>query len=247
MQPPSDDEGVTHFQRLRPDEFDVVLSTYPTRLAENFRPGLGPGVWATLIAVLGVGAYAIGTAVMPASPRPVAVAVTAPVAPAVVAAAVVDDRPVIRPAAQPVISTYTDPSPVQLPEPAQAARQVNATPSSMVSASYMEQYRTELKRGVPVKGRPFQIATVSIREWDGRNAYRAQWRIMDNQIDNASVCTNFLEGSVERRECRKSAAVYFREQCRDWTQRAQQHPDEQSRATKTRYCTATTSFDAAQR
>ena len=40
-----------------------------------------------------------------------------------------------------------------------------------------------------------------------------QYRYTNWVIDNASVCFNYPAGSVEHRECRRYASLYFRAQC----------------------------------
>lgn len=125
----------------------------------------------------------------------------------------------------------------QVPRPAQSE-----PAKGMVSAGYMADFKADAARPSSRPSRPYTVATVSIREWDGRNRYRAQWRIYDNTIDGDSVCENFLARSVERRECRKSAEVNFREQCQEWTRRAGRDRDAESRNAQTRYCEAASTF-----
>ncbi|MFJ4142053.1 hypothetical protein [Pseudomonas sp. NPDC089734] len=118
-----------------------------------------------------------------------------------------------------------------------------APPTGMVSASYMADFKSDASRKTtPRHSKPYTVATVSIREWDGNGRYRAQWRLYDNHINGDSVCENFLDRSVERRECRLSAQVHFKEECRDWTRRAARDRNEESKSTAQRYCEATTTF-----
>ncbi|AZG88872.1 hypothetical protein N032_26225 [Pseudomonas syringae pv. pisi str. PP1] len=125
----------------------------------------------------------------------------------------------------------------QLPRPAQAE-----PATGMVSADYMADFKANASRNSTRSSRPYSVATASIREADGRNRYRAQWRVYGNTIDGDSVCENFAIRSFERRECRKAAAVNFREECREWTKRAARNRDEDSKNAQQRYCEVTANF-----
>ncbi|GFM66555.1 hypothetical protein K5D34_17510 [Pseudomonas cichorii] len=126
----------------------------------------------------------------------------------------------------------------------QASRPAQAAPATgMVSASYMADFKSDASRKAPARQqKPHTVATVSIREWDGNGRYRAQWRLYENRIDGDSVCENFLNRSVERRECRLSAQVFFKEECREWNKRAARDRNEESKNTAQRYCEAMTTF-----
>ncbi|MCV4286223.1 hypothetical protein [Pseudomonas capsici] len=126
----------------------------------------------------------------------------------------------------------------------QTSRPTQAAPATgMVSASYMADFKSDASRKAPARQqKPHTVATVSIREWDGNGRYRAQWRLYENRIDGDSVCENFLNRSVERRECRLSAQVYFKEECREWNKRAARDRNEESKSTAQRYCEASTTF-----
>ncbi|RRV09290.1 hypothetical protein EGJ27_05825 [Pseudomonas sp. v388] len=103
----------------------------------------------------------------------------------------------------------------------------------MVSAQYMQQYKTERE---PTRQRHNVQQTVThatVWQWDRKRSYRAEWLITDNHIDGSSVCRNWRAGSIEYRECRKGAKVYFREQCRS---------PNSSAAARQRYCSAEGSF-----
>ncbi len=71
----------------------------------------------------------------------------------------------------------------QLPRPAQAE-----PATGMVSADYMADFKANASRNSTRSSRPYSLATASIREADGRNRYRAQWRVYGNTIDGDSVC-----------------------------------------------------------
>lgn len=262
------DEGVTHIQRPRPGEFDVVLSSRGPRRAPA-KSTTGRGRLLLYVLVLGVAGWLVTAQLSGAKPNTSLPAVSMP--------AVVDEQPAEAPApaAQPVaqhIDISLPKSPVTSAPPAPAAPQpldkclkqgnvidqsvadcrfgesgqldanVNSA-SSMVSAQYMADFKSSQNRTVARHPKPYQVAIVTLREWDGRNAYRAMWRISDNVIDNNSVCGNFSAGSIERRECRRAAEVYFKEQCKEWGRRVESNNDEAGKVAQTRYCTATKTFD----
>lgn len=100
----------------------------------------------------------------------------------------------------------------------------------MVSAAYMAKFKAGQQRKLQNHEQFTEVH--SIMQWDGRASYQAQWSVVDNQIDSSSVCANHRRGSIEFRECRKGAKVWFREQCRRANDDSAQH----------RYCSAASSF-----
>lgn len=268
MQPPQNDEGVTHFQRLDPGRVDVVLGSHRSRVPPRKRSG-SKAVWVAGLTLLGLFAYiTAGHLRAPApttAPLPditqAPTATEAGEAPAPIAAAVAPVR----------VSVATTPRATPQPVPAKpqsldnclgdgtaidaevAKCRFGTEPKSapaaglsqgMVSSRYMAQYKAEQARPVSYSGKPYEVATVEIREWKGRNRYRAQWKIVDNEIDNDSVCANFPGNSIEHRECRLAAVVYFKEACQEWSKRAGHENDQQTLAAKQRYCLATKTFAA---
>jgi len=143
----------------------------------------------------------------------------------------------------------TEPSANLVPPPVEAAPTVIKAPppkaQGLVSASYLAEYKADLKAPEATRTRKGEVATIAIREWDGRNRYEAKWRIFNNIIDNATVCENFPSASTEHRECRKAAEVFFKEQCAEWVKRSNRDKDEQSKGMQQRYCTATQTYSPA--
>ena len=126
----------------------------------------------------------------------------------------------------------------QLPRPAQ-----KVAPQGMVSPGYMADFKSDQTRSKPVRAAPqAEVSRIAIREWDGRNRYEARWSSIDNRIDGSTVCANFPPDSVERRECRKAAKVYFKEACSDWGIRGRRDHDDASKRMEQRYCEAMNSF-----
>jgi hypothetical protein len=270
MQPPSDDDGVTHFQRLNPQQFDVVLGSHSGKRPAAKPAGFKAG-WIVGLALLGVCACILAARLQHHAPAP------QPLAAGPAPVAMVTDEPAARAPVQPVTAIVlpavttapraqadaTPAKPQSLDDCLKDGTAINeavakcrfgtvpkpdSAPSSaqgMVSARYMAQYKADQARPVSYSGKPYQIATVEIREWKGRNRYRAQWKIVDNEIDNGSVCSNFPGESVEHRECRRAAVVYFKEACQEWSKRADHENDEQTLAAQQRYCLATKTFTAA--
>lgn len=238
-----EDDGLTHIQRLSPDQFDVVLGSHPSKdkVARPTGSG-GYGGKLLLLAVLGIGGYFLAgqlhASKPPVSPivqQPVAVDVDEPVAETV---PVVKTKAVAAP--EPVLSIVDEPPPA-------LQRAVQAAPAQgMVSAAYMADFKHDLQHSGSVqRSVRTEITTATIREWDGRNRYRAQWRSYNNHIEGNSVCFNFPGESIEHRECRKAAQVFFKEECREWTKRSDNDREEQSKMTQTRYCEAAGSFNPA--
>ncbi|MGY2168839.1 hypothetical protein [Pseudomonas gingeri] len=237
MQQPPEDDGVIHFKRLHPEHFDVVLGSHPTRQKppRPVRPR-SYGLWILLLILLGMLGYMVHS--RNSSHRPP------------------QNEPVPQPAAEPLatepgvqpeapaepLQLRTEPSANLAPLPAEpVAAQIQASPpkaQGLVSASYLAEYKADLKAPEATHTRRGEVATVLIREWDGRNRYAAKWRIFNNVIDNASVCANFPTTSTEHRECRKAAEVFFQEQCAEWGKRSNRDKDEQSKGMQARYCTA---------
>ncbi len=89
-----------------------------------------------------------------------------------------------------------------------------STAQGMVSAQYMSQYKAR----EPIRHRNYAMAqfvdSAVVWQWDRKRTYPAEWIVADDQIDGTSVCRNWRRGSIEYRECRKGAKVYFKEQCK---------------------------------
>jgi hypothetical protein len=113
----------------------------------------------------------------------------------------------------------------------------------MVSPGYMAGFKSDIARNTGERStKSYSVASVSIRAVDSRSRYRADFRIANNRIDNGSVCMNFAKASVENRECRRAAVVFFKESCLEWSKRAAKDRDEQSKLTRERYCEANRTF-----
>ncbi|KPW39116.1 hypothetical protein ALP45_01030 [Pseudomonas coronafaciens pv. atropurpurea] len=267
LQQPEDD-GIIHIQRLVPGQVDVVLGSHPHRMrVDTPRRSRSYGLWLACF----IAAACVAGLVVSHTRSPKALAVT-PVVQSIpeTETAEAETQPLaantasshIRKTAElvPIAATLAPPAPVQplddcmkngnvideavancrfgqLPRPAQAE-----PAKGMVSAGYMADFKADASRNSTRSSRPYNVATASIREADGRNRYRAQWRVYGNTIDADSVCENFAIRSFERRECRKAAEVNFREECREWTKRAVRNRDEDSKKAQQRYCEVTATF-----
>ncbi len=266
-----DDDGIIRIQRLVPGQVDVVLGSHPRRRTSlPPRKPRAYGLWIAGLVVVGclgamIASHLRKPNVVPisaleqpavetqssqaepeadptASPVPVALRQEPYVVPTPAPASTAQNVPV-----QPLDNCLKNGNVIdesvlncrfgQVPRPTQAE-----PAKGMVSASYMADFKADAARPTARQARPYKVATVSIREWDGHNRYRAQWRVYDNTIDGDSVCENFLARSVERRECRKSAQVNFREECREWSKRASRDRDPESKNAELRYCEAASTF-----
>lgn len=115
-------------------------------------------------------------------------------------------------------------------------------PQGMVSDRYLAQYKTAAAKPQPKTGNRYQVAGVFIREIDGRNRYEARYRIFNNHIETSSVCMNFMADSVEHRECRRAAVPYFKEMCSDWTKRLAKDKNDKNQLAQAQFCEAASSY-----
>lgn len=114
----------------------------------------------------------------------------------------------------------------------------------MVSDSYMAKYKNEQSPPARTKRlTAYNIERATVWQWDGKRTYAAEWAINSNRIDGTSVCANYRRGSIEYRECRKGAKVYFREKCREWGKRRDKDGSDASQAIEERFCSAGESFN----
>ncbi|MEB0040319.1 MULTISPECIES: hypothetical protein [unclassified Pseudomonas] len=239
-----EDDGLTHIQRLNPEQFDIVLGS-PLGKRKVVRPASAGSRGRNLIilAVLGLAAYALATLFH--TNKPTKSVVIAEPEPAETMAPLEDAVPVA------VVKSAAEPRPTPMneahPTPAPIERPNTTLPAQgMVSQSYMAGFRADLQHNnAPQRTVKVEIVTANLREWDGRNRYRSQWKVYNNHIEDDSVCFNFPGATVEHRECRKAAQVFFKEQCREWTKRSDSDREAQSKATQQRYCGAAGTFNPA--
>lgn len=239
-----DDDGLTRIQRLSPEHFDVVLGAHPGK-RKAVRPPTtrSYGRLAVYLAVLGIIAYLLATQLHTRKPTVNSLIETP-------SATDVSSEPVAVTVAPAQVPSPVAPEPVlgvasTSPSPSPHASQAPA-PQGMVSANYLADFKSDSQHSnTPQRKSRVTVVTASIREWDGRNRYRAQWRLFNNRIEDNSVCFNFPSASIEHRECRKAAQVFFKEECQEWTKRWNNDREEQSKSTEQRYCEAAQSFNPA--
>jgi hypothetical protein len=239
----ANDNGVTHFQRLDPSQIDVVLGSAKPVRASPTEVKSRTGLWLTGLTAAAILAWGLDhrtsapvdshVAPPPAAPLE---AETAPVA--VVNQAV--STQVVNQATIVVINAPAKAAPTKASKPQEPAPA--AAPQGLVSAQYLAQFKAGATRAETPAQRPYQIASVTIREWDGPNRYMARWRVYDNEIDQGSVCFNFPVDSIEHRECRRAARQYFKDQCRDWTRRAEKSRDHETRDARAQLCAVASQF-----
>ncbi|WP_040260214.1 hypothetical protein [Pseudomonas massiliensis] len=237
----ANDNGVTHFQRLDPSQIDVVLgSARPPRSVPAERKSRA-GLWLTGLAAAAALAWGLEHEASAPVARPAASPPAAPLEAETPPVAVVNQAvsQVVNQATLVVINAPATAAPAKTSKPEE---QAPAPPQGLVSAEYLAQFRAGATHAQTPAQRPYQIASVTIREWDGPNRYVARWRIYDNEIDQGSVCFNFPGDSIERRECRRAAQQYFKDQCRDWTRRAEKSRDRDTRDARTQLCAVASQF-----
>ena len=117
----------------------------------------------------------------------------------------------------------------------------------MVSEQYLARYRAERDQRFANARRSATVhverTSTWIKKWSGEGFYRAEWDVIDNDIDGSSVCANHRRGSIEFRECRKAAKQYFTQQCRAWRERVQNERRPPSEQLQQRYCSASNQFN----
>lgn len=111
----------------------------------------------------------------------------------------------------------------------------------MVSAEYLARYRAEKA------DRPTRTLNVHIEHFQGRihrdhQSFFAEWEVLNNRIDYGSVCQNYRKGSIDYRECRKTAKHWYRVQCRQWDKQWDIDREDYSRTMQERYCSAANGF-----
>lgn len=116
-----------------------------------------------------------------------------------------------------------------------------AVPSARVSVSQRLVASTTDQRQARAN-EPQGTDRAQVRQWDGQGWYTAHWLFRGNRIDSGSVCANYRQGSIERRECRKGAKVYFKQQCVAWTKHWDDQRSVPVQALRERYCSAAESF-----
>ncbi|MFW4534521.1 hypothetical protein ACOAQ2_10775 [Pseudomonas aeruginosa] len=82
-----------------------------------------------------------------------------------------------------------------------------------------------------------------VDKWSGGVHYYAEWTVLNNYIDDTSVCANHKRGSIDYRECRKGAKQFFKEECRSWEGRWQSDRKANSEIMRQRFCSAASSFN----
>ena len=264
------DDGFTHIQRLTPGKVDIVLGSHPGKRKVIQKPRSNSYAWVLIALMLvGLGVYAVGLRAKsspPAHPtytvqpspivdEPAQTSLAAQPAPEPVAPA--------KPYVAPTVARHETPANVQPLDECmkngnvidenvlncrcgQVPRATEREPAKgMVSSRYLADYKSDIARSNTERPtKPFSVASVSFRAVDSRSRYHADFRVFNNHIENSSVCMNFSKGSVENRECRRAAVVFFKESCQEWTKRAARDRDEQSKQTQERYCEATRTFEA---
>lgn len=119
----------------------------------------------------------------------------------------------------------------------------NPSAQGMVSASYMATYQAGQQPARSKRVTTENVEKATVWQWDGKRTYAAQWLISENRIDGSSVCANYRRGSIDYRECRKGAKIYFREKCREWGKRRSSNQTDTNKMVEQRFCSAGEGFN----
>lgn len=119
----------------------------------------------------------------------------------------------------------------------------NDVAQGMISASYLSRFKAEQTPARTKRVIAQNVERDTVWQWDGKRTYAAEWTVINDRIEGTSVCANYRRGSIEYRECRKGAKVYFREKCREWSARASKDHADFSQAIKQRFCSAGDNFN----
>ncbi|EPF1437228.1 hypothetical protein ACSQRL_005200 [Pseudomonas aeruginosa] len=124
----------------------------------------------------------------------------------------------------------------------------NYTPTGAVNVVSMEAMRQSNGYRNPSTSRKkkttnrIQHTGAWVNKWSGGARYYAEWVVIENYIENTSVCANHKRGSIDYRECRKGAKQFFKEQCRAWEKKWQNDRKNKNEQIRIRYCSAANSF-----
>ncbi|HBP1034177.1 hypothetical protein ACLHTP_03700 [Pseudomonas aeruginosa] len=124
----------------------------------------------------------------------------------------------------------------------------NYTPTGAVNIVSMEAIRQPNGYRNPSTSRKkkttnrIQHTGAWVNKWSGGARYYAEWVVIENYIENTSVCANQKRGSIDYRECRKGAKQFFKEQCRAWEKKWQNDRKNKNEQIRIRYCSAANSF-----
>ena len=262
-----EDDGLIVMQRLKPDQFDVVLGSHSAkrnvvRTKSNWPASSIVICLALLAAIVFLITRLFHTSIPSPKPAPAAVIVNPVQTPV---PALVSPAAELRTTEQVVYVAPKLDTAQQLPTKplegclkegnvidrdvancrfggAQPTDYNAPRPQGMVSDRYLAQYKTAAAKPQPQAGNRYQVAGVFIREIDGRNRYEARYRIFNNHIETSSVCMNFMADSVEHRECRRAAVPYFKEMCSDWTKRLAKDKNEKNQLAQAQFCEAASSY-----
>lgn len=264
---PQQDDGLTHIERLTPGKVDIVLGSHPSKrkVVRKSRSSAYGWLIVTLLLV-GVGAYALNQRSKSLKPAPAlytARELIEPIQQDVHSPPAVEPLTPAKPYVAPEVARHEPQTSVQPLDQCmkngnvidenvlncrfgQVPRATEREPAKgMVSAHYMADFKSDTAHAQNARpGKVFTTVSVSFRAVDSRNRYHADFRMLNNHIDNNSVCMNFSKGTAEHRECRRAAVVFFKESCQDWSRRSAKDRDEQSQQTRDRYCEATRTFEA---
>ena len=93
--------------------------------------------------------------------------------------------------------------------------------------------------------KPLSLALLLVVSMSGHAAPPANYTYTNWTIDNSSVCNNYKYGSVDYRDCRSGALVFFKDRCDQLKQRVEDlgmNAPEITRHEKEMFCHAASTF-----
>jgi hypothetical protein len=134
------------------------------------------------------------------------------------------------------------------PEPITRCRPETAPPNTGVSLSSQDLVsRGSIARPESTSASRSSAVLESEQHWvkksSSEESYLAAWNIIDNRIDDLSVCGNYRKGSTDYQECRQGAKQYFKQKCQAWRSRHEQDEENKSKWLEERYCSAGNDFN----
>lgn len=92
---------------------------------------------------------------------------------------------------------------------------------SMEGVRQSEAYRNPSASSERVAHNNVEQSGARVDKWSGGAHYYAEWTVINNYIDDTSVCANHKRDSIDYRECRKGTKQFFKEECRSWERKWQ--------------------------
>ncbi|WEJ73450.1 hypothetical protein [Pseudomonas sp. PSE14] len=113
---------------------------------------------------------------------------------------------------------------------------------SMEAARQSQAYRNPTSSSSASRQNSIEHTGEWVDKWSGGARYYAEWTVINNYIDDTTVCGNHKRGSIDYRECRKGAKQFFKGECQAWGRQWESDRKLSSDQLRQRYCSAASSF-----